>query len=110
MIKLILSAIFLLSCTTIRFVDDKGLEKKSLVAPAFFKYEQELEFYLWGLLPDEHVVDITALLKERGYQEVSKISYEDYRDFSQILLIGLTFGMYMPKNYVVKGYYEKNRE
>jgi hypothetical protein len=69
-----------------------------------FIIEGEKEFFLWGIYPEAHNVYIDKEFKDHGFRSATKIKITEYQSVKNYLLSYLSFGMYIPKNYVLEGY------
>lgn len=65
------------------------------------KMQGEKAFYLWGLVPREHVVEIDHELADAGVVNGGNIVIEETQSWSQFFLTLISFGMYIPKSYSI---------
>lgn len=95
------------SCTHIRYRTKNtiplGINKYVLhVTP--FEVLGEKEFYLWGKFPAEApVVDIEQEVMRAGFSAASSIYIEEFQSPGSFFLSILTFGLYMPVDYAIRG-------
>lgn len=54
------------------------------------------DFYLWGLLPGQHKVQLDEELDELGIVGAAHIYYHQYQTFSQSFYTIATLGLYRP--------------
>lgn len=73
------------------------------------EYIGRRDFYLWGLLPTEHEVDVARDLEEIGAQKGSKISVQTLSTWSDYLFTWLTLGMYRPLHYKITAFGPKDK-
>jgi hypothetical protein len=95
------------SCTHIRYVT------KNTIPLAINKYELhqdhfeilgERDFYLWGKLPaDPHFVDVEQEVMKKGFSAASSIYIEEFQSPGNWFITLLTFGLYMPVDYSIRG-------
>jgi len=71
---------------------------------AIFSHEGQNSFFLWGLLPQNHVVWIDEEVSQMGFVSGANISVEEYQTGLNLLKTILTLGMYIPKNYRITAY------
>lgn len=62
------------------------------------------EFYLWGLLPKEHDVFIDKVLSEAGLVSAANIQIEEYQTTGDKLWSWISFGLFIPLTYKVRGF------
>lgn len=62
------------------------------------------EFYLWGLIPSHHNVDISEVMSSAGLVTSAGITVEDYQTFSDKIWALMTLGLYIPKHFRLKGW------
>lgn len=63
-------------------------------------------FYLWGLLPSTHSVNIDEVFARKGYKDVSSLEITEIDETKKAMWMVFTFGLYYPNSYVVKGKYK----
>jgi hypothetical protein len=93
---------FLLACSSIRYQSNS---KANLT----FSYNQEhkkevlvrgkKKFYLWGLVPDQHIVFLDEVILSANLKDVSSVVIYEDRSFLDSLLMVASFGMYIPVRY-----------
>ena len=64
------------------------------------------KFYLWGVIPDKHIVYVDEVIDKAGFDEVSKLEIQEERDAKDILIGIMTFGLYIPKSYTINAFTE----
>lgn len=62
------------------------------------------DFYLWGLIPNKHYVDINESLESANINELSRLSIYQERTTADIILTAITFGLYCPSHYYISGF------
>jgi len=68
-----------------------------------FKIEGREDFYLFGQLPQVRKVDLDDLLQQEGFIEASKIQIHEFLTVKDMILTGISLGLYTPRSYVVTG-------
>lgn len=58
-------------------------------------------FYLWGFLPQEHIVLLDEELSKVGFISASEIEIEQQQSFLNRLYTVLTLGFYKPIDYQI---------
>ena len=106
--KILLISITFLSCSCssiliessnklpLSFVEKDKHTKKITV-------EVQKNFYLWGLLPNRHVIDIAAELSREGYESLASLKVRERYTSSNTLWALATFGLWTPKVYSIEG-------
>lgn len=94
------------SCSSIQF-------KSSEIIPVHFNkditdtenvdVEVEKSFYLWGMLPSSHSVEVDKLFEQRGADSVSNFSIAEIKTQKKTLWMILSAGLYYPQTYLVSG-------
>ncbi len=59
-------------------------------------------FYLWGLLPGQHEIDVGEILKEKGQKSASSLIVKKENFFTSYFWPFVSFGIYIPKSFRVK--------
>lgn len=62
------------------------------------------QFYMWGLLPSHHIVNIDQDAVRSGLSEFSLQKIEEFQTIKQFMYSFFTFGMYIPQSYRLVGY------
>ncbi len=97
----------LLGCTTMHF-RSSGHTKTLVGVKAGHDHRDQVQgerkFFLWGFIPQSHIVWVDQEVINMGLQSGSNISVRVYQTWGNFLLTVLTFGMYIPKNYEVTVY------
>jgi hypothetical protein len=62
------------------------------------------EFYLWGLVPKDHTVEVDIQLSKAGLISAANITIEEYQTTEDLIYSWLSFGLYIPRTYKVKGF------
>lgn len=70
------------------------------------KVEVQRDFYLWGLLPNHHKIDVASELSNKGYESVASIKVRESYTSSNALWGMATFGLWTPKLYTIEGLVE----
>ena len=95
--------LFLLSgCTTLQFQSRGRIP--IFVGPKdqhhkFIEVTGKKEFYLWGLLGPDFVVEIDTELENQGLFSAANVRVYEYRTFRSIIETWLSLGFYVPKHY-----------
>lgn len=61
------------------------------------------EFFLWGMIPNAHDLYIDEALANRGYDSLGDLVVTHKNSTSDIVWMLLTFGVYLPQTYHIKG-------
>lgn len=106
-IKLLVSIFFIVittSCSSIRFTS-RGKVPVKFEADENHQKEVVLHidkpYYLWGLIPDEHIIYVDEMVDAAGFENVSAVTIKELREGSNILMGIITFGLYIPKTYAI---------
>lgn len=104
----ILSSFFIVSsCTHIRYTTKNtiplGIQKYELHQERF-EILGERDFYLWGKIPaDPQVVNLEQEIMNKGFSAASSIYVEEFQSPGNLFITLLTFGLYMPVDYSIRG-------
>lgn len=106
-IALMGALICLTSCTTIHY------RSSGLIAASFSPKKDHIhhtksvgkkEFYLWGLLPKEHVVLVDEEMSKAGLISAANITIEEYQTSSDKAWSWISLGLFIPRTYKVRGF------
>jgi len=61
------------------------------------------QFFLLGLIPNQHEVEVDIVFQEKGYESVTDVRITKERSYSNVLWSVLTFGFYYPQTYTLIG-------
>ena len=94
------------SCSSIQF-------KSSEIIPVSFNKDTDVKdkldldveksFYLWGLIPSQHTVEVDKVFEEKGAFSVSQFSIKEVQTKKKGLWMILTAGLYYPETYRISG-------
>lgn len=100
-----LSLIFA-SCSSIEF-------KSTEIIPVNFnqdssdtesvQLEVKKSFYLWGMIPSNHSVNVDEIFEEKGADSVSNFSIAEIKTQKKTLWMILSAGLYYPQTYLISG-------
>ncbi len=95
--------IFTLSaCTSITF-QSRGLIPVFITPKdqhnTFVKTSGQKEFYLWGLIGPDTIVEVDRELIDQGLASAANISLYEYQTFGSFCKSLLSLGLYIPKPY-----------
>ena len=62
----------------------------------------EKQFYLWGLYPENQIIDIGELLDQRGYKSGSSLVLTKQMTIGSLLWPVVSLGFIIPKTFKVK--------
>lgn len=71
--------------------------------PKDVKVSVTKEFFLWGLIPSHHEIDVDEQLGNKGYESVSDLVVTQKNQRSDVIWTLVTFGMYYPQSYEIQG-------
>lgn len=98
--------LFLCGCSEIQFKTSNKIahwgQKRTRVYDEF-EIEGQRSFYLWGYYPENHVVNIDDELINKGYSYAFDLQIEEYQSLKNFFYGVITLGMYVPRNYVLRG-------
>ena len=100
--------LFLLcSCGSIRF--EYHNDKKNSFLPIrehtkLAEYEGMKEFYFWGMLPGDQVVEVGNYVKASAFTSIANLEIEKYQTWGDLTWTFLSLGFYIPKHYKVRFY------
>lgn len=95
------------SCTSINYRSSGLISTSFSPKPKHInlaKVEGKKEFYLWGLLPKEHTVLIDEEMSRAGLISAANITIEEYQTLGDKFATWLSFGLYVPRSYKVRGF------
>ncbi len=105
--------ILLSSCTTIVFQSDQSIPVY-VSGKADHKHKVvikgEKDFYLWGMVPKEHIVSIDKELADEGLLSAANVRIKENVSSIQLLKTILSFGIYTPVSYEVSGFGVKTKD
>ena len=61
-------------------------------------------FYLWGLYPNEHIIELDKEFVHTGARAVSGLQILEKQTFTDSLLSFISLGIVIPRTYIVDGY------
>lgn len=64
--------------------------------------EVNKEYFLYGLIPTTHSLDVDEILKDAGIDSVSDLKVIRARRTKNIVWSLVTLGFYMPETYILK--------
>ena len=106
-ISLMLISILLSSCTTVVFQSDHSI-------PVYMSGQKhhkhkvvisgEKDFYLWGMLPKQHVVSIDSELADIGFLSAANVQIKENVTAMQMFQTIISFGLYTPVTYEISGF------
>jgi hypothetical protein len=103
----ILCLIVFSSCTTIHFRSNQSIPVTFEGNPNHQKevtVEGKRFFYFWGVDPDYQEVFIDEEVRKAGYDGISKVIIYEPKNPQDQLISWLTFGLYMPRGFVITGF------
>lgn len=99
--------LILCSCTTIHF-------RSNNTVPVTFEgnpnHQKEVsivgqkDFYFWGIEPQEEVVYVDEVVRDSGYDGISKVIIYEHKNPQDMLISILTLGLYVPRGYTITGF------
>ncbi|MFT6070367.1 MAG: hypothetical protein ACJAT2_000833 [Bacteriovoracaceae bacterium] len=104
---LIWAVLCLNSCTTMHYRSSGLISTSFSPKPGHDNLKEIVgrkEFYLWGLVPKDHIVKIDEKLSESGLISAANISIEEYQTTEDLIYSWLSFGLYIPRTYKVRGF------
>jgi hypothetical protein len=97
----------LVSCTTMHFRSGGTVPVSFDGNPSQTKLIEisgDRNFMFWGIDPDHHTVLIDEVVREAGYDGISKVVVYEPKSPENNLISFLTLGIFLPRSYVVQGY------
>ena len=94
-----------ISCSQIKIkssTQSKVSFKKEINAKENILIIKDKDYFLWGLIPT-HELDIGKVLVNKGYTNISSLEISSERNLKNTVLTFLTFGVYCPETYIIKG-------
>ncbi len=61
-------------------------------------------FYLWGMLPAIHTVNVDNELADDGVFSAARVEVREYQEFMDVFWTYATLGLYKPVRFEIKGY------
>ena len=103
---IIFTLLLLSSCSSIKiYSSNPNLELSTDERENYTKeieYKVDKEFFLFGLIPTTHKLDISKNFKEAGVDSASELKVIRERKAKNMLWALFTFGLYTPESYVIK--------
>lgn len=103
-LSILFSLILLISCSSIKFKSSQQISTNFDVREFQTKkvsVEVEKTFYMWGLVPNEQVIEIDKLFSKKGYDSVSSVEIKETKTKLKTLWMFVTLGMYYPQTYTI---------
>ncbi len=66
-------------------------------------FKVKKDFYLWGMIPKQHEVNVDEVYSEQGYNSIAEVRFYEDRDFWDTALSIATLGLYIPRTYIFEG-------
>lgn len=98
---------FAISCSQIKYTSNNHIP--TFISPKD-KHSRRAEhsgvrkFYLWGLVPSHHVVNVDDELSDDGLLTSARIEISEYQEFMDVFWTYATLGLYKPVRFKIKGY------
>ncbi len=105
-LNLILTLVLLISCSNLNF---KSSQKISTTFDYKPERTQEVSikvtkhFYMWGLYPNKHTIDVDKVFLEKGFDSVSDLKINEIKTVDKAVWSVITLGMYYPESYMLVG-------
>lgn len=103
---LLLFIVSVTSCSSIQFKSSEiisvSFDRDSQVKDKI-DVDVEKSFYLWGMIPNQHVVEVDKVFEEKGAFSVSQFSIEEVDTKKKSIWMILTAGLYYPETYRISG-------
>lgn len=107
--RLFFSIIFLslfTSCLTIEYTSNGAIPTE--VYSNDFRtqkasIEGSREFYVWGMVPKKHTVEIDREVLNEGFISIKHVTVEEYQTWGDFIASLCTFGLYIGKSYRISG-------
>jgi hypothetical protein len=106
MAKLICLLFLFTSCSAIQVTSSEKV-------PVSFKEKEEhtkditievrKDFFLWGLVPSYHNINIADEVAGAGYDSFAEVKVKQHNSFTNLLYSVLTFGFWVPKRFTIEG-------
>lgn len=106
-IKIFLLSLSFISCTQIHYVTKSDFPVYGTLKNDHQSYVESLgkkEFYLWGLTPKKHYVEVDTMLMERGIESASRVTIEEFVSLKSFFATVFSFGMYAPVDYKISAW------
>lgn len=98
---------FFSSCTTIHY-ESSGKIPVYIGSQKGHTYysttKGEVDFFLWGLYPDSHTVQIDRVIQKKGIKSASNVSIREYQSFLNLFYSIISLGLVYPVNYEISSY------
>lgn len=104
---LIWAVLCLNSCTTMHYRSSGLISTSFSPKPGHDNHREIIgkkEFYLWGLVPKDHTVEIDRELSQSGLISAANITIEEYQTTEDLIYSWISLGMYIPRHYKVRGF------
>lgn len=91
------------SCSTVKF-ESSGKSKVAIASKQLdykFEYDGKLDFFLWGILPKEQVVNVDKVIMKQDHYFLSNLRVSQYRTKKDVFLAIISFGIYTPQSYTI---------
>lgn len=107
LIKIGILSVFLSSCTIMEYRSKNAIPiylspQKAHLTRVQLKGQKE--FYLWGLYPQKHIINVDIELSDSGVTSAAKLRIKEFMLPISFLWSIISFGFYIPKNYEIEVY------
>ncbi|MGB0455074.1 MAG: hypothetical protein ACPGJV_15295 [Bacteriovoracaceae bacterium] len=111
--KTLVSALFIITIILITSCSSTVIRTKNKKIPISFTkkenhvkkvfIEVEKSFYLWGIVPAEHVLYVDSEVGDHGIDSLASVKITEKKDDWKTFLSMISLGTYIPKTYIIEG-------
>jgi hypothetical protein len=102
----LLILIFNIGCSAIKIHSTSKVDVSMSEREEYTKeieFEVDKEFFLYGLVPTTHSLNVDKFLKDAGVDSISELKVIRMRKAKNIAWSLFTLGFYTPETYLIKG-------
>ncbi|MFN8371068.1 MAG: hypothetical protein U0T83_10655 [Bacteriovoracaceae bacterium] len=104
---------FLTNCARIEYRSKNSIPiyfSTNMNSTEVFEIEKKLQFFVWGLSPGHHYVDVDSILMANGVKEASKLHIHEFMNWTDKLVSVITLGLFVPYRIKLSGLMLKKGE
>ncbi len=75
-----------------------------------FEIEKKIQFFVWGLSPSRHFIDVDLVLADGGVKEANKLHIHEFMSWTDKLVSLITLGLFVPYHIKFSGLMLKKGE
>lgn len=102
MLRLSLLLLIISSCSSTQFLSQgkSNISLAKLKNPAVYdQFEISREFYLWGTIPKQQIIDVDSVLMQHHHLKMAEVAITQFRNSQDWFFAFMTLGLYVPVHY-----------